>query len=192
MTRRNSTPTFRPSGKKAKSPEKMTMTGEEMAAGPLGASRLLFKVLSLFVSLFTCLFICFFVCLFVSLFICLFVCLFTFLSIFFLLQDIVIVSAVASLVTIGTLLLWATVVKLCSRPTVHVSSPAAAVSTPTRTLTDDVELATLSPISTISGPLLVSPLLAPPALVQDERRKSGRLTKRPDFYGSCPDVTTSQ
>ena len=78
MTRRNSTPTFRPSGKKAKSPEKMTMTGEEMAAGPLGASRLLFKVLSFSVSLFTCLFICFFffVCLFVSLFICLFVCLF--------------------------------------------------------------------------------------------------------------------
>ena len=103
-----------------------------------------------------------------------------------------IVSAVASLVTIGTLLLWATVVKLCCRPTVHVSSAAAAVSTPTRNLNDDVELATLSPISTISGPLLNSPLLAPPALVQDARQKSGRLTKKPDFYGSCPDISTCQ
>ena len=48
-------------------------------------------------------------------------------------------------------------------------------STPVRNIEDSLELATLTPVS-ISGPLLQSPVLAPPAQAQ-ERRKSGRFLR---------------
>ena len=105
-------------------------------------------------------------------------------------QDLLVISAVSSLVTIFTILCWgfcARNVGRCRRSVASSSTAPQVASTPVRDLADSMEMAAFTPIS-IPGPLMSSPIAAPPAQAQ-ERRKSGRLTKRPDYYSSCPDVS---
>ena len=103
-------------------------------------------------------------------------------------QDLLVISAVSSLVTIVTILCWGFCARFVGRCRRSASSTAPqTASTPVRVLEDSFELQTFTPIS-ISGPLLASPVATPPVQAQ-ERRKSGRVTKRPDYYSSCPDVS---
>ena len=106
-------------------------------------------------------------------------------------QDLLIISTVASLVTIVTILCWGLCARFVGRCRRSAPSTAPQIaSTPVRVLEDSFELKTFTPIS-ISGPLLASPVVTPPVETQ-ERRKSGRVTKRPDYYSSCPHITDLQ
>ena len=111
----------------------------------------------------------------------------------FSLQDLLVISAVASLVTIVTILCWGLCARYCGRcrrTVAHSSTAAQVTSTPVRFIEDSMEMAAFTPIS-ISGPLVQSPILAPPVQAQGVR-KSGRKTKKPDFYTSCPHITDLQ
>ena len=108
-------------------------------------------------------------------------------------QDLLVISAVASLVTIVTILCWGLCARYCGRcrrTVAHSSTAAQVTSTPVRYIEDSMEMAAFTPIS-ISGPLVQSPILAPPVQAQGVR-KSGRKTKKPDFYTSCPHITDLQ
>ena len=108
-------------------------------------------------------------------------------------QDLLVISAVSSLVTIFTILCWgfcARNVGRCRRSVASSSTAPQVASTPVRDLADSMEMAAFTPIS-IPGPLMSSPIAAPPAQAQ-ERRKSGRVTKKTDYYSSCPDVSSFQ
>ena len=110
----------------------------------------------------------------------------------FLFQDLLVISAVSSFVTIFTILWWgfcARNVGRCRRSVAVSLSASQVASTPVRDLADSMELAAFTPVS-IPGPLL-SPIAALPAPAQ-ERRKSGRITKKPDYFSSCPDVSSVQ
>ena len=108
-------------------------------------------------------------------------------------QDLLVISAVASLVTIVTILCWgfcARNIGRCRRVVAPSTTLAHATSTPVRNIDNSLELATLTPIS-IAGPLVQSPILPLPAQAQD-RRKSGRKTKKPDYFTSCPNISDVQ
>ena len=91
-------------------------------------------------------------------------------------QDLLVISAVSSFVTIVTILVWGFCARNIGRCRRSVASAPQVASTPVRDLADSMEMAAFTPIS-IPGPLM-SPIAALPAQAQ-ERRKSGRVTKKP-------------